>query len=115
MDINSKIYLENNIFICLKLKDGELEYELDDENYEGKEEPYDKFNVYEKNDAGNFKYKNIFYKRIKVHYFQKDDTLKYGHYLFTFNKINLFIEFMNNKISYELEEYNGIEEVPDLK
>lgn len=114
MEINSKIYLEYGIFIDLNLKDGKLEYDLDyDEKYDM--EPYDNFCIYEKNDAGNFKYKNFFYNRIKICYFQKDKPLKEGSYLFTFNKTNIFIEFMNNKITYELEEYIGMEEVPDLK
>ena len=113
MDINTKINLENNIYICLNLKDNKLDYNLeyDKTNYE---DPCNKFNVYKKDDNGLFKYNNIFYERIKYKYFQKNIPLNEGSYLFIFNKTKLFIEFVNNKISYEMEDIN-IEELPDLR
>lgn len=113
MDITSKIYLENCVFVCLNLKDGELDYDLEynEEKYDG--EPYDKFNVYEKNDAGTNKYKNVYYKKVRHNPIERNNPLKEGHYLFVFNRTKIFIELNNNKISYELEDI-GIETEIDL-
>ena len=113
MDITSKIYLEIGVFVCLNLKDGKLHYELEynEEKYDG--EPYDKFNVYEKNDTGTNKYHNVYYKKVIHSPITKNKPLKEGFYLFVFNKTKLFIEFINNKISYELEDI-GIETEIDL-
>jgi len=98
MEITSKVCLEYKMFICFQLKNGKLEYELEyDEKYEEEdEEPYDKFNVYE-----------ILNKdKIKIHQtsITRNKSLKEGHYLFVFNKTKLFVNFINNKISYEIEE-----------
>lgn len=113
MDIISKIYLENGVFICLNLKDGKLYYELEynEEKYYG--EPYGNFNVYEKNDSGMKKYKNINYKNVRHNPIEKNKSLKEGYYLFVFNRTKIFIELNNNKISYELEDI-GIETEIDL-
>jgi hypothetical protein len=113
MDITSKIYLENGVFVCLNLKDGKLNYELEynEEKYDG--EPYDNFNVYEKNDFGTKKYKNNYYKNVRHNQIEKNKPLKEGYYLFLFNRTKIFIELNNNKISYELEDI-GIETEIDL-
>lgn len=113
MDITSKIYLEIGVFVCLNLKDGKLHYELEynEENYDG--EPYDNFNVYEKNDNGMKTYQNIHYKNIRHNPIEKNKPLKEGYYLFVFNRTKIFIELNNNKISYELEDI-GIETEIDL-
>lgn len=114
MEIVSKIKLENNMNICLNIKDDKLYYELDfDINiYDG--EPYDKFYVYRKKyDETTIKYKNDYYEKVKHSSITKNKTLKEGFYLFIFNKTKIFIEFLNNKISYEQED-NGVENEIDL-
>jgi len=113
MNIISKIKLQNNIFICLNLKNNNLCYELEynEDNYN--DEPYDIFYVYKKKDTGTIRYKNIFYEKIKHSDFTKNKQLKEGLYLFIFNRTKIFIEFSDNKISYEMEDI-GIEELIDL-
>jgi hypothetical protein len=108
MDITSKIYLENGVFVCLSLKDDKLDYELEynEEKYDG--EPYNKFNVYKKINDGTKIYKNVYYENVRHNSIEKNKPLKEGYYLFVFNKTKIFIELNNNKISYELEN-NGIE------
>jgi hypothetical protein len=113
MDITSKIYLETNVFICLNLQNNKLYYELEYNEEKYDEEAYNKFNVYEKNDTGINKYHDIYYKKIIHSPITKNKLLKEGFYLFVFNKTKLFIEFINNKISYELEDI-GIETETDL-
>lgn len=113
MDITSKIYLENGVFICLNLHGGKLYYDLEynEEHYDG--EPYDNFNVYEKNNRGVNIYQNIYYEKISHNSIEKNKPLKEGSYLFVFNRTKIFIELNNNKISYELEA-DGIETIIDL-
>jgi hypothetical protein len=115
MDITSKIYLDNGVFVCLNLQNGKLQYELEynEEKYDG--EPYDKFNVYEKNDAETNKYHNVYYKKVIHSSITKNKPLKEGLYLFVFNKTKLYIEFINNKISYELKDIGLLFIRKDLK
>lgn len=114
MEIVSKIKLENNMFICINIKDDKLQYELEyDVNmYDG--EPYDKFNVYRKKyDETPIKYKNVYYEKVKHSSITKNKPLKEGLYLFIFNKTKIFIEFLHNKISYKMEDI-GVETEIDL-
>jgi hypothetical protein len=114
MDIVSKIKLENNIVICLNIKDDKLQYELEYDESIYDEEPYDKFNVYRKKyDETQIRYKNVYYEKVKHSPILKNTPLKEGFYLFIFNKTKLFIEFLNNKISYEMEDI-GVETEIDL-
>ena len=112
MEILSKLKLENNIVVCLNLKNNNLHYELEYENnYDG--EPYEKFSVYEKNDKGSNQYNNTCYEKVKQSSITKNKPLKEGSYLFIFNRTKMFIDFVNNKISYELEDI-GFEKEIDL-
>lgn len=113
MNITSKIYLETNINVCLNIVNCKLYYELECINNNFDEEYYKKFNIYKKNNEGLIKYKNIYYKQIHVSQIEKNKPLAEGVYLFVFNKTKIFIEFMNNKISFETED-DGIETEIDL-
>lgn len=59
---------------------------------------------YEIKDTGTNKYQNIYYKKVRHNPIERNKPLKDGFYLFVFNKTKLFVEFTNNKISYELED-----------
>ena len=113
MKILSSISLENNIYIMLSLDNSKLEYILEYEDDKEDYPSYDNFNVYVKNDNGTIKYKDIHYKKITNNSILKNKKLTEGFYLFIFNKTKLFVEFINNKITYEIEDI-GIENIEDL-
>ena len=114
MYINSKIRLENNMFIVLILQNNNLYYELDydEEMYIG--EPYDEFNVYKHNPSGTLIINRIYYDKIPHNSIEKNNKLTDGNYLFMFNRTKLYVEFVHNKISYKLED-TGVEYADDLR
>ena len=109
MDINSKIRLENNMFVILILQNNELYYELeyDEEVYIG--EPYDEFNVYKYNQSGKHKINGNFYDKIIHNSIERNQPLNNGNYLFKFNHTKLYIEFIYNKITYKLEDIDIVD------
>ena len=114
MEITSKIKLENGVFVCIHLIDDKLHYELEYNQNDFDGEPYDKFRVYERtNTGGTFKYKNSYFKKIRLCAIDRNRPLKSGVFLFVFNRTKIFIEFIDNNISYELED-TGIEDDSDL-
>lgn len=109
MEITSKIYLENSVYISLSLKDCRLRYDFEYNNETYQEEPYDSFNLYKQSDTGNKRYKNIYYKKIQHSSITKNKLLSEGFYLFVFKRTKIFLNFLSNKIVYELEN-NDIED-----
>lgn len=118
MDICSNIKLENDIYIYLILKNGRLDYKLEYPNCkynciiwcEKCENINNNFNIYEKKEKGFVIYNSFNYEKIKINQIEKDRSLNPGCYLFVYNKTKLFVEFIENKISYYIED-NGITEI----
>lgn len=117
MELTSKIYFEQNVFINISLKNGYLDYELEcnEDNYTDKDIDTN-FNIYEKNDNGMSKYNNIMYNNIKYSYSSilRRKPLKEGIYLFVFKTTKIFIEFAKNNVSYKLENAQ-VEHEPDIR
>jgi hypothetical protein len=117
MEVTSKIYFEQNVFIKISLKNGYLDYELDcNEDKYSNEDISTNFNIYEKNDNGMSKYNNIMYNNIKYSYSSilRRKPLKEGIYLFVFKTTKIIIEFAKNNVSYKLENAE-VEDDPDIR
>jgi hypothetical protein len=108
MNTESKIKLENDLYLCLYLKNNRLDYDLQYNEYIfNEEEIRNKFMICEENIDGSIVYDNKVYKKIT------ELILKEGNYLFILHKNIVFLQFSNNKISFTIDK-DGVDNIIDL-